>query len=120
MRTAIAALLLLLASVDGPRPSWQIVQPFDLAFLTHKQDWELNGQRIVCCFDLDSRPDERDGYTACDCASPDGTYRTIWLREGEEAEDTMTVEATLRLRNVLAGQGSPGFWEHRLVNAVRK
>jgi hypothetical protein len=57
---------------------------------------------------------------AYDCASPDDVYRTIWLREGEQAEDTMIVEATLRLRYVPPGQGLPGFWEHRLVDAVRK
>jgi hypothetical protein len=76
------AALLLLASVDGPRPSWQTVQHFDLAFLTHKQAWELNGQRIVCRVGLDSRPDERSGYTVYDCARPDDTYRTVWLRDG--------------------------------------
>jgi hypothetical protein len=44
----VAALLLLLAFVNGPRPSFQTVQHFDLAFLTHKLAWELNGQRIGC------------------------------------------------------------------------
>jgi hypothetical protein len=39
---------------------------------------------------------------------------------GEQAEDTMTVEATLRLRYVPPGLGFPGFWEHRLVEAVPK
>jgi hypothetical protein len=32
----------------------------------------------------------------------------------------MTVEATLRLRYVPPGQGFSGFWEYRLVDAVRK
>jgi hypothetical protein len=80
----------------------------------------LNGRRIVCRVDLDSRPDEREGCTVYDCASPDATYRTVWLRKGEQAEDTMTVEATLHLRYVPPGQGFPGFWEYRLVDAVRK
>jgi hypothetical protein len=69
----------------------QTVRHYDLAFLTHKQAWELQGRRIVCRVDLDSRPDERDGYAAHDCASPDDIYRTGWLRGGEHAEDTMTV-----------------------------
>jgi hypothetical protein len=43
----------------------------------------MNGRRIVCRVDLDSRPKERDGFTVYDCASPDDTYRTVWLREGE-------------------------------------
>jgi hypothetical protein len=103
MRTAIAALLLLLASVDGPRLSFQTVRQFDLAFLTHQQAWELNGQRIVCRVDLDSRPDERGAFTVYDCASPDDTYRTVWLRDGEQAEGTMTVEGTVRLRYVPPG-----------------
>jgi hypothetical protein len=96
MRIA-AALLLLLASVDSSRLSFQTTRHYDLAFLTHKEALELNGRRIVCRVDLDSRPDERGGFTVYDCASPDGTYRTVWLRDGEQAEDTMTVEATLRL-----------------------
>jgi hypothetical protein len=53
MRTAIAALLLLLASVDGPRPAFQVTRHYDLAFLTRKQALELNGRRIVCRVDLD-------------------------------------------------------------------
>jgi hypothetical protein len=117
---AAAALLLLLVSVDGPRLSLQTVQHFDLAFLTHKQAWELQGQRIVCRVDLDSLPEERNGFTVYDCASPDDTYRTVWLREGEQVEDTMSVEATLHLRYVPPGQGFEGFWEYRLVDAVRK
>jgi hypothetical protein len=32
----------------------------------------------------------------------------------------MTVEATFLLRYVPPGQGLPDFWEHRLVDAVRK
>jgi hypothetical protein len=119
LRTAFA-LLLLLASVVSPRPSFQTVQHFDLAFLTHKEAWELQGQRIVCRVDLDSRPEKRGGFTVYDCASPDGTYRTVWLRAGEEVEDTMMVEATLRLRYVPPGQGFAGFWEHQLMDAVRK
>jgi hypothetical protein len=47
-------------------------------------------------------------------------HRTIWLREGELAEETMTVEAMLQLRYVPPGQGFAGFWEHRLVDAVPK
>jgi hypothetical protein len=103
-----------------PRPSFQAIRHNDLAFLTHKQAWELQGQWIVCRVDLDSRPDERDGYTVYDCASPDDTYWTVWLREAERAEDTMIVEATLLLRYVPPGQGFPGFWEYRLVDAARK
>jgi hypothetical protein len=77
MKATAAALLLLLVSVDGSRLSFQTVQHYDLAFLTPKQAWELNGRRIVCRVNLDSRPDERDGYTVYDCASPDDIYRTI-------------------------------------------
>jgi hypothetical protein len=99
MRT-IAALLPLLAYVGGSRLSFQTVRHFDLAFLKHKQAWDLQGQRIVCRVNLDWRPEERGGCTAYDCASPDGTYCTVWLRDGEEVEGTMTVEARLRLRYV--------------------
>jgi hypothetical protein len=118
MRT-VAALLLLRSYLDGSRPPFQTVRHFDLAYLTHKQALELNVQRIVCRVDLDSRPEIRDGYIAYDCASPDDVYRTVRLREGEQTEDTMTVEATLRLRYVPPGQGFDGFWEYRLVEAVR-
>jgi hypothetical protein len=118
-RTA-AALLLLLGYVDSFWLSLRTVRHFDLGFLTHKQAWELQGQRIVCRVDLDSRPEERGGYTVYDCASPDDTYRTVWLREGEQVEGTMIVEAILRLRYVPPGQGFDGFWEYRLVDAVRK
>jgi hypothetical protein len=72
---AVVAALLLLTYGDGPRPSFQIVRHYDLAFLTHKQALELNGQRIVCRVDLDSRPDERGGFTPYDCASHDLTAR---------------------------------------------
>jgi hypothetical protein len=106
-RTAIV-LLLLLVSVDSGRPSFQAVLHFELAFLTHKEALELNGRRIVCRVDLDSLPDEHDDHTAYDCAGPDNTYRTVWLRGGEDAEDTMTVEATLRLRYVPLGRASTG------------
>jgi hypothetical protein len=106
--------------VDGSRLSFQTVCHFDLAFLTHKEALELNGRRIVCRVDLASRPEERDGFTVYDCASPDDTYRTVWLREGEQVEETMSVEATLRLRYVPPGQGFAGFWEYRLMEAVRK
>jgi hypothetical protein len=117
---AIVATLLLLTYVEGPHPSFQTVRHYDLAFLTPKEARELNGRRIVCRVDLDSRPDERGGYTAYDCASPDGTYRTLWLRDGEHADDTMMVEATLRLRSVPPGQGFDGFWQHLVVGAVRR
>jgi hypothetical protein len=100
LKAAIALLLLLFGFVDGARLSFQTVQHFDLAFLTHKEVWELNGRRIVCRVDLDSRPDERYGYIAYDCASPDDICRTFWLLRGQQIEDTMTVEATLRLRYV--------------------
>jgi hypothetical protein len=63
MKTAFAALLLL-AYVVSPRPSFQTTRHYDLAFLTHKQAWELQGQRIVCRAGLDSRPEKRDGYNA--------------------------------------------------------
>jgi hypothetical protein len=106
--------------VDGSRLSFQTVRHFDLAFLPHKQALELSGRRIVCRVDLDSRPEERDGFTVYDCASPDDVYRTVWLRGGEQAEDTMTVEATLRLRYVPPRRGFDGFWEYRLVDAARK
>ena len=108
MRTT-AVLLLLLAYVDGSWLSFPTVQHFDLAFLTHKQALELNGQRIVCRVDLDSRPEERGAFTVHDCASPDDTYLTVWPRGGEQAEDTRTVEATLRLRSVPPRQGFAGF-----------
>jgi hypothetical protein len=98
-----AALLLLLAYVDGSRPSFQTVEQYDLAFLTHNEAWDLNGQRIVCRADLDSRPVERGGFTVYDSASPDGTYRTVWLREREQAENTMTVQAALHLRYIPPG-----------------
>jgi hypothetical protein len=109
----VAACILLLVSVNGPRLPFQTIQHFDLAFLTHKQAWELNGRRIVCRVDLDSRPDKRDGFTVYDCASSDDDHRTVWLRGGEEAEDTMIIEATLRLRYVFPGQAFPGLEEHR-------
>jgi hypothetical protein len=32
----------------------------------------------------------------------------------------MTVEATLRLRYIRPGQGFAGFWQYRLLDAVRK
>jgi hypothetical protein len=105
--------------VDGSRLSFQTVQQFDLAFLPHREAQELNGRRIVCRVDLDSRPNERSRFTVYDCTSPDGTYRTFWLRAGEEAEDTMIVEATLHLRYVPPGETFAGFWECRLVDAVR-
>jgi hypothetical protein len=117
---AVVAALLLLTYGDGPRPSLQIVRHYDLAFLTHKQAWELTGRRIVCRVDLDSRPEERAGYTVYNCASPDDTYRTVWLHEGEQAEDTRTVEATLHLRYVPHGKGFDGFWKFWLVVTVRK
>jgi hypothetical protein len=79
-----------------------------------------NGKQIFCRVDLDSRPEVRGGYTVNDYARPDDTYRTVWLREGEQVEDTMTVEATLHLRYVPPGHGFDGFWEYRLVDAVRK
>jgi hypothetical protein len=107
-------------TLDVSRIFFQTVRHFDLAFLTHKQAWKLQGQRIVCRVDLDSRPDKRGGFTVYDCASPDDTYRTIWLREGEQVEDTMTVEATLRLRYVMPGQGFAGCWEYRLADVVRQ
>jgi hypothetical protein len=111
---------MLFAIVEGGHLSFKTVRHCDLAFLTHKQAWELQRQRIVCRVGLDSRPEVRDGYTVYDCASPDYTYRTEWLREGEQVEGTMSVEATLMLRYVPAGQGFPGFWEYRLVDVVRK
>jgi hypothetical protein len=80
----------------------------------------LNGRGIDCRVDLDPRPEERDGFTVNDCACPDDTYRTLWLRGGERADDTMIVEATLHLRYVPPGQDFTGFWEYRLVDAVRK
>jgi hypothetical protein len=119
VKAAVAALMLLVSG-DGPRPSFQTVRQYDLAFLNHKQAWELNGRRIVCRVDLDSRPEECPGYIAYDCASPDDTYRTVWLRGGEQVEDAMMVEAKLRLRYVPPGQGFAGFWEYRLVDAVRQ
>jgi hypothetical protein len=36
--------------------------------------------------------------------APDGTCRMVWLRSGEQAEDTMTVKGTWRLRYVPPGQ----------------
>jgi hypothetical protein len=80
----------------------------------------LNGRRIVCRVDLDSRPDQRGGFTIYDCASLDDTYRTVWLFDGEQVEGTMTVEATLHMRYVPPGLGFEGFWEYQLVDAVRK
>jgi hypothetical protein len=73
----IVAALLLLAYGDGPRPSFQTVRHDDLAFLTHKEAWELNGRRIVCRVDLDSLPQERGEFTVYDCASTDDAYRTL-------------------------------------------
>jgi hypothetical protein len=110
---SIVALLILLTSVDGPRLSFQTFRHCDLAFLTHKLARELNGQRIVCRVGFDSRPEERDGFTVFDNASPDDTCRTVRLRDGEEAEDTMTAaEATLHLRYLPSGQCFEGFWEY--------
>jgi hypothetical protein len=111
---------MLFAIVEGGHLSFKTVRHYDLALLTHKQAWELQGQRIVCRVDLDSRPEVCHGSIAYDCASPDDTYHTVWLREGEKVEDTMMVEATLRLRYVPPGQGFPGFWEYRLADTVRK
>jgi hypothetical protein len=109
--------LLLLADVASSRPSFQVLRHYDLAFLTHKEAQDLYGRRIVCHVDLDSRPDQRGLFTAYDGASPDDTYRTVWLRDGEQAEATMTVEATLHLRQVPAGHAearccgrSPPTW----------
>jgi hypothetical protein len=69
---------------------------------------------------LNARSGEGDGCTAYDCAGPDDNYRTVWYRAGHHAEGTRTVEATLRLRYVPPGLSFPGFWEHRLMGAVRK
>jgi hypothetical protein len=76
----------------------QTVRHFDLAFLTQREAQSLNGTRIVCRVDLDAQPDERGDCIVFDCASPDDIDRTVWLRDGEQAEATMTVEATLHLR----------------------
>jgi hypothetical protein len=119
MKAAVAAFTA--AHLRGqPRTSFQTVRHYDLAFLMHKQAWELQGQRIICRVDLGSRPCQRSVFTVYDCASPDTTYRTVWLRDGEQAEDTITAEATLRLRYVPPGQGFAGFWGFRLVDVVRQ
>jgi hypothetical protein len=119
MKAAFAALLLS-AYVDTPQPSFRAIRHYDLAFLTHQEAWDLHGQRIVCRVDLDSRPEMRHGYIAYDCASPDDVYRAVWLRRGQQIEDTMTVEATLRLRYFPPDPWFDGFWEYRLVDAVRR
>jgi hypothetical protein len=95
--------------VDDPRLSLQTVRHYDLAFLTHKQALELNARRIVCRVELDSRPEVLHGCIAYDCANPDDTYRTVWLCDGEQVEDRMIDEATLRLRYLPPGQGFSGF-----------
>jgi hypothetical protein len=124
VRTA-AALLLLLSYLDGSRPPFQTVQHFDLTFLTHKEALDLNGRRIVCRVDLDSRPNERGGYTINDCASLDDTYRTVWLRRGQQVEDTMIVEAMLRHATSHQGRastasGSIAWWARRGSNISSK
>jgi hypothetical protein len=35
---------------------------------------------------------------SCESASPDDTYRNVWLRDGEQAEGTMMVEESLTLQ----------------------
>jgi hypothetical protein len=94
---------------------------YDLATLTERQADRLEGRRALYRITLDGEPDEGDdGGAVYDCAGEG--WRTVWLRPGEPARRTMTVEAVLRrvrhplLRGV-DGPALPALLEYRLTEA---
>src|SRR5262249_30643561 len=56
-----------------------------------------NGRRALYRVALDSTDGEYGGFVLYDRFSPDGTEHTAWLYPGQDFEEEMGVEATLRV-----------------------
>jgi hypothetical protein len=88
---------------------------------THSDAAVAEGHRGLFRIDLDSQPGNTGTHVYYDCASPNDVNRTVWLWPGQVTADTMTVEGTMRLvwhPRSKDGQFA-GFWEYRLMDAVR-
>ncbi len=120
-----AVLLAACLSADTPAPPADMQHAHDLATLIAADALALDGRRELFRVRVDSSWGGLGGWTICDCASPDDVHRTLWLVGRPDTEEEMTVAATLRRLwwpEFTAPDGTrfPGFWEHRLAEAVRR
>jgi hypothetical protein len=130
MRRLAAALLLLAGAAhgDGPAPlDTSAVRAHDFATLTDAEARRLEGKPALfrVTLDGDSDTEERDGFTCADCVGEGEPLRSLYLCPGQEAAESMTVQATLRIRHYPAAVGADGsrcppLREYRLVAAVRQ
>jgi hypothetical protein len=130
MKRLAATLLLFVASThaDGPAPpDTSAVRALDFATLTAPEARRLDGREALfrVTLDGDSDTEDRDGFTCADCVGDDEPLRSLYLCPGQEAAESMTVKATLRIWSYPALVGADGsrlgaLREYRLVAAVRQ
>src|SRR5262249_9328100 len=90
----------------------------DLATLSSADALRLDGRRGLFRISLDSTEGEYDGFILYDCRSPDAVLRSVRLYPGQEDDDEMVVETTLRVVRHPASGAFPALIESRLTQAV--
>jgi hypothetical protein len=115
----VVACLFALAFANAPRVGTGTGRVHDLAALTPRDAYALQGRPALFLVKVDSGEDEHGGFTLYDCVSPDDVLRSAWLYNGREVDDEMVVEATLRVIHHPGKGEFVGFTEYRLERAFR-
>ncbi len=108
----------------APRAAVEDKAVYDFARLNPAAAAALEGKKSRFLVVLDSPADARLGQVCYDCATPDDSERTLYLKPGQWVEDEMVVEARLTVlhyprRERSDGASFPAFTEYRLTDAVR-
>jgi hypothetical protein len=114
MKRLAAAFLLLAGAAhgDGPAPAdTSAVQAHDFAMLTEAEARRLEGKPALfrVTLDGDSDTEERGGFTCADCVGAGEPLRSLYLCPGQEAAESMTVEATLEQPRRPSSRIRPGW-----------
>jgi hypothetical protein len=114
----LAALLVLV--VPSPTQDGLLVQTLNLASLTRRQAYALEGRLVRYRVVIASAPGQEGAFTLWDCEGLDDTEWTVWVPSGPEAEvgAVLLVEGRLQVLHHARADGFEAFTEYRLVGVV--